>query len=80
MADCLGRLYARFDRSCFLRLVGDRMTTRELSALIGKEGLLSIHPIRVAVRVLDSRVVYSRVDCLVTPIAGIGNNGYPVTV
>ena len=55
-----------------LGLRGDRMTTRELSALIGKEGLLSIHPIRVAVRVLDSRVVYSRVDCLITPIAGNG--------
>jgi hypothetical protein len=48
------------------------MTGKELAALIGREGLLFIHPIRVAVRVLDSRVVYSRVDCLITPIAGNG--------
>ena len=48
------------------------MTGRELAALIGKEGLLLIYPIRVAVRVLDSRVVFSRVDCLITPIAGNG--------
>ncbi|MEN6367732.1 MAG: hypothetical protein ABFC88_13050 [Thermoguttaceae bacterium] len=48
------------------------MSIKELAALIGKEGLLSVNPIQVAVRVLDARVVYSRVDCLVTPLAGKG--------
>jgi hypothetical protein len=48
------------------------MTTVELSALVGKEALLRIHPIQVGVKILDARVAYSRVDCLIAPIIGNG--------
>ncbi len=49
------------------------MTTKELAALIGKEALLTCHPLQFGVKILDTRVVFSRVDCLVKPIIGNGN-------
>ncbi len=48
------------------------MTTKELSAPIGKEALLKVYPLQFGVKILDTRLVFSRVDCLVAPIIGNG--------
>jgi hypothetical protein len=47
-------------------------TTNEMRPLHPRMGILTIGPLKVAVRVLDSRQVFSRVDCLVTPLNGAG--------
>ncbi len=48
------------------------MTTKDLAGLIGKEALWKIHPMQVGVKILDARSVWSRVDCLIEPIIGNG--------
>ena len=52
---------------------GDDMTTNELhTKTADKLAYLRIHPLRVLVQILDSREVWGRVDCLVSPIHGSG--------
>lgn len=46
--------------------------TSELHTLHGREANLEIGPLRVRVRIHDSRQVFARVDCLVSPLAGSG--------
>lgn len=47
-------------------------TTAELHPLHRKLAFLSVGTLRVPVSVLDTRQVFSRVDCLVTPVGGNG--------
>jgi hypothetical protein len=47
-------------------------TTNEMRPLHPRPAILTIGPLKVAVQVLDSRQVFSRVDCLVTPLHGAG--------
>jgi len=48
------------------------MTTNDISPLVGKTAYLTIHPLRVLVHINDTRAVWGRVDCLITPIHGSG--------
>lgn len=47
-------------------------TTRELTILHDRRGLLEVGTLRVEVLVLDTRQVFGRVDCLVEPVSGSG--------
>lgn len=47
-------------------------TTTNLQRLLGRRALLTIEKLTVLVDVLDSRQCWDRVDCLVSPIAGDG--------
>jgi len=48
-------------------------TTNEMLPLHNpRPAILTIGPLKFAVQVLDSRQVFSRVDCLVTPLHGAG--------
>ena len=47
-------------------------TTRELNPLHDRQALLSVDSLRVLVNVLDTRQVFARVDCLVSPVNGAG--------
>ncbi len=48
------------------------LTTKQLDRLHDRRALLSIGPLRVLVDILDSRQVFARVDCLVSPVNGTG--------
>ncbi len=47
-------------------------TTKQLDPLHGRQALLAVDSLRVLVNVLDSRQVFARVDCLVSPVNGQG--------
>ncbi len=49
------------------------MTAREAATYINKEGILTTEgSLGIAVRILDARKVYGRIDVLVMPISGEG--------
>lgn len=48
------------------------MGIRELAQHIGRRGLLNIEKLAVEVECLDVKEAFGRVDCLVTPIKGVG--------
>jgi hypothetical protein len=47
-------------------------TTHALSLWIGKVGELQVNDLMVKVKIIDSRQVWGRTDCLVAPVAGSG--------
>ncbi len=49
------------------------MNAKQLSANIGKQGLLSVSGLQVLVNVLDARTVFGRIDLQVTPVNGTGS-------
>lgn len=47
-------------------------TAKSLSPYIGREGVFITGALRVGIRVLDAREKFGRVDLLVSPLAGSG--------
>lgn len=50
------------------------MATVELAKYIGRKGWLRIEGFNMAVEVKDVRHVWGRIDVLVSPVAGSGDN------
>ena len=48
------------------------MTVAQMATLVGQEGLLRVERLQVQVRVVDVRTVYGRLQLLVEPVAGSG--------
>ena len=46
------------------------MTTAELLAYIGRIGVVELHGLQIAVRVLDSKVAYGGLRLLIGPVDG----------
>jgi hypothetical protein len=70
-----GGAFGVVGRSRRLQAGGHSMTlhtARQLCVLVGRRALLKTGPLRVLVHVLDARQCWDRVDCLVSPVAGDG--------
>ena len=49
------------------------MTTAEIAALLGKTATYRCNGLDVAVKILDARAVFGRIDYQITPVAGSGS-------
>ena len=55
------------------------MTTSELSQFIGQEGRYKTGSMTVNVRIIDTRKHWDRIDCLIQPVAGEGQQWVALT-
>ena len=55
------------------------MTVGDLAPAIGQEVSLKLDDMLVAVKVLDVRTVWKRIDCLITPVSGLGEKWVSVS-